>query len=68
MMKTEFVLRFTVASDATLGDANAADILRKAAEYVAWSGVEDNRAYNVRDLNGNVVGRMGRYTTEDDEA
>ena len=65
-MKTEFVLRFDIGNETTLGDANVSDILKRVVEDVAFLGIEDNRAYRVRDLNGNVVGRYGRYTTEDE--
>lgn len=65
-MKTEFVLRITIANDATLGDANLADIVKEVAEKIAFVGIEDNRHFNVRDLNGNVVGRFGRYVSEED--
>lgn len=65
-MKTEFVLRFDIGNETTLGDANVSDILNNIALDVERSGIEDNRAYRVRDLNGNVVGRYGRYTTEDE--
>ena len=65
-MKTEFVLRFDIGNETTLGDANVSDILNNIALDVERSGIEDNRAYRVRDLNGNVVGRYGRYTTEED--
>jgi len=66
-MKTEFVLRFDIGNETTLGDANVSDILNNIALDIERSGIEDNRAYRVRDLNGNVVGRYGRYTTETTE-
>lgn len=64
-MKTEFVLRIDIANDATQGDYNLADMLTNVARTLKCLGIEDNRAYNVRDYNGNVVGRFGRYSTED---
>ena len=67
MNTTEFVLRFDIGNDATLGDANVADILRKIANDIEHIGIEDNRHIRVRDLNGNTIGRYGRYVTEVDE-
>jgi len=64
-MKTEFVLRIEIANDATLGDANLADIVTKVAESIAHLGLTDNRAYIVRDVNGAKVGTVGRYSSED---
>lgn len=61
-MKTEFVLRIDIANAATQGDANVADILRSVAEKVAFLGINDNTHYNVKDANGNEVGRYGRYS------
>jgi len=67
MKTTEFILHITVASDATLGDANIADLLKKTADTIAFVGIPDNTHMNLRDLNGNVVGRFGRYTWEKDD-
>jgi hypothetical protein len=66
MMKTEFVLRFNIGNETTLGDANVADILRKIADDIAFKGIEDNRHLNVRDGYGHPVGRYGRYTSEEE--
>jgi hypothetical protein len=65
-MKTEFVLRIDIANDATLGDANLADILKKVAEEIAWVGIQDNRRFQIRDVYGNVVGHYGRFSSECD--
>ena len=62
--KTEFVLRFDIGNDATLGDANVAEILHSVANYIENTGITDNRDYKVGDANGNTVGRYGRYVTE----
>lgn len=66
-MKTEFVLRINIGTDATLGDANLADILKKVSDSVGFVGITNNCHYAVRDLNGNPVGRYGRYVTEEDD-
>ena len=66
-MKTEFVLRITVANVATLDHEDIADILKKAAKNIAFVGFQDNTHMNLRDLNGNVVGRYGRYTSEQED-
>ena len=66
MKKNEFVLRINLGNAAASDDADVADMLRKAADYVERMGTENNRSYNVRDLNGNTVGAMGRYLTEED--
>ena len=60
-MKTEFVLRIDIGNDATLGDANIADMLNLAAKYIAYIGITDNADHAVRDFNGNIVGTYGRY-------
>lgn len=65
-MKTEFVLRIEIGNEATLGDANLSDIVRKVAESIAFVGITNNIHYSVRDLNGNPVGRFGRYVTEEE--
>jgi len=65
---TEFVLRINIGNAATLDDADLADIIRKAADYVERMGTEYNRSYNVRDLNGNTVGSLGRYLTEEEDS
>ena len=65
-MKTEFVLRFDIGNETTLGDANVAEILHSIANYIEGIGITDNRDYKVGDANGNTVGRYGRYTTEDE--
>lgn len=65
-MKKEFMLRFDIANDATLGDANVADILRAVAERIAYVGITDNADHPVRDFNGNIIGCYGRYDTEED--
>ena len=62
--ETEFVLKIEIANDATLGDANLADIVRKVADSIASVGITDNRQYAVRDENGNSVGYFGRFATE----
>lgn len=58
----EFVLRIEIGNEATLGDANLADIVERIAKDIAWKGIEDNRHFVVRDVNGNTVGRYGRYS------
>lgn len=63
-MTTEFVLRITIGNEATLGDSNLADILHGVAERIAFVGITDNTDVRVRDLNGNTVGRCGRYTSD----
>ena len=60
----KFVLEIQIGNEATLGDANLADILAGVAKDVAWKGVEDNRCYYARDLNGKIVGHYGRYSGE----
>jgi hypothetical protein len=65
-VKTEFILRFDIGNDATLGDAMNAVILHKAADDIAFTGITDNRRYNLRDFYGNVIGHYGRYTTEEE--
>jgi hypothetical protein len=64
-MKTEFVLHIDIANDATLGDANLSDILKKVAEEIAWVGIQDNRRFQIRDVYGNVVGHYGRYSSDE---
>lgn len=64
-MKTEFVLHIDIGPEATLGDANLADIVKKIGEGISFVGLTDNRRYVARDLNGNAVGHFGRYTSEE---
>ena len=59
----EFVLRITIENDATEGDYNLGELIGEVAKKVATYGVVNNRHYNVRDTNGNTVGRFGRYST-----
>ncbi len=67
-MKTEFVLRIDIANDATLGDANLSDIVKSVADSIAFIGIPANNVhYAVRDINGNRVGRYGRYVSVEDE-
>lgn len=63
-METKFTLTFEIGNDATLGDANVADIVRKVAGDIERLGLTDNRSYHVRDANGNSVGQYGRYVAE----
>ena len=65
--KTEFVLTINIGNVATLDHADIADILKKAAKNIAFVGFQDNTHMNLRDLNGNVVGRYGRYTSEQED-
>lgn len=66
-MKTEFVLRFRIGNDSTLGDANVADIVAKAARDIANIGLTDNHAYILRDVNGAKVGTFGRYASDEED-
>lgn len=66
-MKTEFVLRINIGNEATLGDANLADMVAEVSRSINLLGMTDNRSYIVRDSNGNSVGTVGRYVDPEDE-
>ena len=58
----KFMLEIELGNDAMRDDADIAEALARVAKRVETIGTEYNRAFVIRDTNGNTVGRWSVVT------